>query len=177
MFDPTIFDNLKVVIEGEVYDLDLEGKAQVIDRSDLIDLAKMSREYSITFREEFENTEATVFLNINADHLSSEILEKSSAEDLGCDLTLQFYLPISQVDKDCDSIKFIIARNWRKYHARVEQEVSFIYGDHIDYHDCITLTFPESINEEQTDLIPSLIQEVYQTIHSLNSYLKQPPSK
>ena len=26
MFDPTIYDNIKVVLEGAVYDLDLEGK-------------------------------------------------------------------------------------------------------------------------------------------------------
>ncbi|MDF0725751.1 hypothetical protein PY093_03360 [Cytobacillus sp. S13-E01] len=39
MFDPTIFDNLKVVIEGEVYDLDLTGDFLVTNRSDSIDIA------------------------------------------------------------------------------------------------------------------------------------------
>ncbi|MCV9888442.1 hypothetical protein [Metabacillus halosaccharovorans] len=47
MFDPTVFDNLKVVIEGYIYDMDIDEQISVTDRSDIIDLAKMSRQYSI----------------------------------------------------------------------------------------------------------------------------------
>lgn len=50
MFDPTVFDNLKTVLEGAVYDLDLEGVILVINRNDLVDLAHFSRTYKITFQ-------------------------------------------------------------------------------------------------------------------------------
>ena len=33
MFDPTIYENLKVVFEGAVYDLDLDGHLTVGDRT------------------------------------------------------------------------------------------------------------------------------------------------
>ncbi len=34
MFDPTAFDNLKVIVEGAVYDFDLHGDILVTDRKD-----------------------------------------------------------------------------------------------------------------------------------------------
>ncbi|UTW70295.1 hypothetical protein KHA80_06930 [Anaerobacillus sp. HL2] len=41
MFDPTIYENLKVVIEGEVYDHDMNGRILII-QIDIVDLATMS---------------------------------------------------------------------------------------------------------------------------------------
>ncbi|KKB37705.1 hypothetical protein [Bacillus thermotolerans] len=49
MFDPTAFDNIKFIMQAEVYDRELEGLLRVQDRKDQIDLAKLSREASITF--------------------------------------------------------------------------------------------------------------------------------
>ncbi|KPV55085.1 periplasmic component, partial [Paenibacillus sp. A3] len=50
MFDPTIFDNLKVVLEGHLYDLDAEQTIRVIGREDFIDLASMKRIFSMRIR-------------------------------------------------------------------------------------------------------------------------------
>ncbi|NUJ69854.1 hypothetical protein HUS64_21435, partial [Pseudoalteromonas sp. 2102] len=51
MFDPTIFDNLKTVVEGAVYDLDVTDElVTVVDRSDIIDLAKFTRAYALSFQ-------------------------------------------------------------------------------------------------------------------------------
>lgn len=47
--DPTIFDNLKVVLEGSLYDLDREGRLRVADRADLVDLASMQRLFRMGF--------------------------------------------------------------------------------------------------------------------------------
>lgn len=49
MFDPTAFDNLKVIVEGAVYDFDLHGDILVTDRKDMMDLASLSRIYHISF--------------------------------------------------------------------------------------------------------------------------------
>lgn len=49
MFDPTVFDNLKVVLEGCVYDYDLEDKIVVTGRNDIVDLATLTRTFSIRF--------------------------------------------------------------------------------------------------------------------------------
>ena len=47
MFDPTAFENMKVVLEGAVYDRDFIGDILVINRDDIVNLANMSRTYKI----------------------------------------------------------------------------------------------------------------------------------
>jgi hypothetical protein len=52
MFDPTIYDNLKVVFEGEAYDLDAQGEFLVTLREDMVNLADMSRCFTMAFGSE-----------------------------------------------------------------------------------------------------------------------------
>ena len=50
MYDPTIFDNLKVAFENQVYDLDnLENEITITNRIDRMDFAVMGREFTIEF--------------------------------------------------------------------------------------------------------------------------------
>ena len=44
MFDPTAYENMRVVLEGIFYDKDLSGEILVIDRNDIVNTAKLSRE-------------------------------------------------------------------------------------------------------------------------------------
>lgn len=64
MFDPTAFDNLKVIVEGAVYDFDLHGDILVTDRKDMMDLASLSRIYHISFQltEPFEPLVNNIFI-------------------------------------------------------------------------------------------------------------------
>ncbi|VXB58179.1 conserved hypothetical protein [Bacillus sp. 349Y] len=66
MFDPTAFDNLKVVLEGAVYDFDLGGEIDIVDRKDLFDFAHYERKYQIQYR--LKGTQgASVRLELKAD--------------------------------------------------------------------------------------------------------------
>ena len=49
LFDPTAFDNMKVVLEGAVYDRDILGDILVVNRDDLINLASLSRQFTMEF--------------------------------------------------------------------------------------------------------------------------------
>jgi hypothetical protein len=49
LFDPTAYENLKVVFEGIVYDYDLNEEITIIERNDYINLADMSRTYNLSF--------------------------------------------------------------------------------------------------------------------------------
>jgi hypothetical protein len=62
VFDPTAFDNWKVVVEGALYDLDREGQLIIIGREDLVDLAKMSRKFQIRVRESESSSQAELQL-------------------------------------------------------------------------------------------------------------------
>ncbi|RHW42280.1 hypothetical protein D1B31_06575 [Neobacillus notoginsengisoli] len=92
MFDPTAFDNMKVIIEGTFYDLDADGKIMVMDRKDLMDLASISRQFSLFFYvPEFPGIEAEFRLIAGLENLASELLEKDQAgPKAGCELILYF---------------------------------------------------------------------------------------
>lgn len=51
MFDPTVFDNLKVAMENAVYDLDnLDSRIDITQRIDRLEMSVMSREFGVQFR-------------------------------------------------------------------------------------------------------------------------------
>ncbi|MGZ6550889.1 MAG: hypothetical protein ACXVDJ_11495 [Tumebacillaceae bacterium] len=94
MFDPTIYDNLKVVFEGALYDLDREGRVLVSGREDLIDLAAMSR----TFRMQVEKLEgcckAKVELSSGLVDFAGELRRMRLADEVpGCELRIGLWLP------------------------------------------------------------------------------------
>jgi hypothetical protein len=98
LFDPTIYDNLKVVFEGALYDLDREGRVLVSGREDLIDLAAMAR----TFRMQVEKSgglcKAKVELCSGLVDFASELRRMHLAGEVpGCELGIQFWLPESLI--------------------------------------------------------------------------------
>lgn len=89
MFDPTIYDNIKVVLEGAVYDLDLDGKILITRREDLVDLSSMSRTYAIEFARKMDKpSKAEINLHVHLSDLAAEILENPTAKP-GCTLTIK----------------------------------------------------------------------------------------
>ncbi|WP_128894071.1 hypothetical protein [Longirhabdus pacifica] len=50
MFDPTVFDNLKVIVEGTVYDAEVDKQIKILDREDHVNIANMSRMFRISFQ-------------------------------------------------------------------------------------------------------------------------------
>ncbi len=48
MYDPTIYDNLKVAFENHIYDLDnLEHKITIMNRMDRMDYAVLARDFLV----------------------------------------------------------------------------------------------------------------------------------
>ncbi|MGD6831620.1 hypothetical protein ACQCT5_05630 [Sutcliffiella halmapala] len=88
MFDPTVFDNLKVIIEGAIYDLDLDGELQVVNRRDLVDLANMSRQFSMDIAVSAEML-GRVELSSNLENISGELLKRLDRP--GCSVTVSFF--------------------------------------------------------------------------------------
>ncbi|WP_156187039.1 hypothetical protein [Bacillus sp. FJAT-27231] len=80
LFDPTAFDNIKFMIQAEVYDRDLAGLFHVHSRKDLVDLATLSRESVITFSLK-DSADLRVSLVVKADleKLAGELLPSSNA--------------------------------------------------------------------------------------------------
>ncbi|MEK1830800.1 hypothetical protein AAAC51_22435 [Priestia megaterium] len=95
MFDPIVFDNLKVVVEGEIYDLDLSGQVSVTNREDFVDLAQFTRTYRISFQPHFCCT-ASLTLSTDLDNIHAE-LTPSRVEKPGCTVYIHFQLKTKTV--------------------------------------------------------------------------------
>jgi hypothetical protein len=99
MFDPTVFDNLKVIVEGYIYDLDLEKEISVINRSDMIDLARMSRKFIITYSQvEKESPSVSFEIEMKQKQLSGEL--QRTINNPGCYLELTFQEEMNGQDYD-----------------------------------------------------------------------------
>ncbi|HEU4962992.1 MAG TPA: hypothetical protein VFV52_03895 [Bacilli bacterium] len=98
MFDPTIFDNLKVVLEGALYELDADKRALVIGREDLVDLAGMSRAFRMRLRLPEGACVAEVELTSGLLDFAAELQRLRLAEEApGSRLQVSFRMPPDRV--------------------------------------------------------------------------------
>ncbi|MBM4762050.1 hypothetical protein [Bacillus sp. B15-48] len=96
MFDPTAFDNIKVVVEGAIYDKDLDGDIRIVDRDDIINLAKLSRRFSLSFslsHQKRNSVIAVLIVEAALKNLAAEILDHAETSPLaGAEITVSFLL-------------------------------------------------------------------------------------
>ncbi|MFC7366723.1 MULTISPECIES: hypothetical protein [Bhargavaea] len=127
MSDPTIFENLKVAFENHLYNLDnLEGRILVTGRSDLMDVADLSRTLIIRFvRTDLPDIPVEVELSASASDLAGEILEIPETEP-GVTLRVRFEKPVTDPAEQCEKIGVILTDLWER-DIRLTQTLSFDY--------------------------------------------------
>ncbi|MCW1929427.1 hypothetical protein [Bhargavaea beijingensis] len=127
MSDPTIFENLKVAFENHFYNLDnLDGRILITGRSDLMDLADLSRTLVVRFvRTDRTEVPVEVELCASARDLAGEILEVEEAEP-GVTLRVRFDKPVTDPAKQCERIGAMLADLWER-DIRLTQTLSFDY--------------------------------------------------
>ncbi|MEK3687176.1 MULTISPECIES: hypothetical protein [Paenibacillus] len=168
LFHPTVFDNIKIAFENQIYDYDnLDGILVVTDRSDLLNLALMSREFSLSFKlTEGNNVTSEIMLQSSVKDLGDEIME-TPGSDPGCTLLLRFYMEIDDVNVQCPAAEKILSTIWGPDFQPV-QSLSFRYGQEGDtYNNCIELQFKRQITEEQMEDIPNLLKFLLQSAGEL----------
>ncbi|WNS40955.1 hypothetical protein [Paenibacillus sp. MMS20-IR301] len=168
LFHPTVFDNIKIALENQIYDYDnLDGILMVTDRSDVLDLALMSREFSLAFKlTEGHNVTSEIVLKSSVKELSEEILAAPGANP-GCILLLRFYMEIEDVNEQCPAIEKLLISIWGPDFQPV-QSLSFRYGQGNDtYNCCIELQFKRQITEDQMEDLPNLLQFLLQSAGEL----------
>ncbi|MGG1878204.1 hypothetical protein [Paenibacillus campinasensis] len=169
MFDPTVFENLKVGIENIVYDLDnLDKKVLVTGRSDLLNMAVMSRSFVLQFELTGQHeTYAEIVLEAGVQDLAAEILEIPD-ETPGCALKLRFTQTIEDVEAGCPVMAEIVQRIWEP-EVQPIQTVGFMYGEKpVRYLSTIEIGFSRKIHEEQMGDLPKLVDYMLQTLAALN---------
>jgi len=167
MFDPTVFDNLKVVIEGALYDLDLEGQLLITDRQDQVEMAKMGRQYRITFKDKtIDEIQAYINLKIDLDNLVTE-LRSLDENKPGCHLEIGFIFKLESLDV-CSGIERVLTTIWGE-EREIEQEISFQYGTRNQYINNSKITFHRLIQEDHIDDLLEMVDYIIETIHQLHT--------
>ncbi|OJD72307.1 hypothetical protein [Bacillus sp. NH11B] len=175
MFDPTAFENLKVIVEGAVYDFDLHGDILVTDRKDVMDLASLSRMYSISFQltEPFKTmVEATFSLSVDAKNLSGEILEVPQFIP-GCEMKLEFSFEMEQPEVGCEEIETLLHSIWGK-ERMITQKISYEYNKQaILYHNKVEVLFQKAITEDHVDDLIAVISHMIETVRTIQHFLQK----
>ncbi|GLV66172.1 hypothetical protein Bmyc01_48410 [Bacillus mycoides] len=175
MFDPTAFENLKVIVEGAVYDFDLHGDILVTDRKDVMDLASLSRMYSISFQltEPFKTmVEATFSLSVDAKNLSGEILEVPQFIP-GCEMKLEFSFEMEQPEVGCEEIETLLHSIWGK-ERMITQKISYEYNKQaISYHNKVEVLFQKAITEDHVDDLIAVISHMIETVRTIQHFLQK----
>ncbi|MBK5473948.1 MULTISPECIES: hypothetical protein [Bacillus] len=175
MFDPTAFENLKVIVEGAVYDFDLHGDILVTDRKDVMDLASLSRMYSISFQltETFKTmVEATFSLSVDAKNLSGEILEVPQFIP-GCEMKLEFSFEMEQPEIGCEEIETLLHSIWGK-ERMITQKISYEYNKQaISYHNKVEVLFQKTITEDHVDDLIAVISHMIETVRTIQHFLQK----
>ncbi|MEI4770085.1 hypothetical protein WAX74_10590 [Psychrobacillus sp. FJAT-51614] len=170
MFDPTIFENLKVAFENQVYDLDnIERKIHITNREDQIDLSILAREFSVQFSlVDPQDVTAEIVLKATLDELAGEILELP-VKNIGCTLLLRFYKRVQNFPIQCNIIEQTIKEIWED-DSKLTQTLSFLYNqEEPGYLDTIEVEFTRKINEEHMGEIEEFLEHVLETLEELHS--------
>ncbi|MDZ5473159.1 hypothetical protein SM124_15685 [Bacillus sp. 31A1R] len=175
MFDPTAFENMKVVIEGELYDRDLGGEITVTDRNDLVNLAKLSRLFELTFylqNKKSHPVKCTILLQAALENLAAELLPIARSEEKsGCYVEVNFHLNHINMEGIHNHIEQIMFNIWGK-ERNYNQKVSFnplLKGQNVDT--VVTIDFNRLILEEQIDDLVEMIHYMVETLNQLQKLL------
>lgn len=174
MFDPTAYENMKVVIEGALYDRDLVGEILILDRNDVVNLAKLSRTYEVTIaRSDEYSVRSTFRLSAGLDNLAAELLPSSkSASSAGAHVLISFNLEHPNSKATDEWIERELRGIWG--HARTYKQVISLdpFSDSDMIRKEIVLEFNRLIYEEQIDDIEAMITYMLLTLDKLEELKK-----
>ncbi|WFR64945.1 hypothetical protein P9222_13490 [Paenibacillus amylolyticus] len=157
MFDPTVYDNLKVGFENYLYDMDnLDERIQITGRKDRLEMAVMSREFTLQFslRNRPEVT-GEVLLSSSLEELAAEILETPGAHP-GCRLELRFSMVVKEPEEKCPAILPIMQKSWPE--QRICQNVQYIFDEQpMKYNVTAHVYFDRSVNEDQMGILLNFV--------------------
>lgn len=170
MFDPTAFDNMKVVIEGALYDFDLDGEIIITDRNDWMNLAKMSRSFDVSFQLPEKMATAKLEMESSLMNLAAELLPESIRQkQSGCQVKLYFFLEEDSIDRDFKEIDRILISIWGET-RKFTQIIQYNRLNGPDYRKyTITVEFERLIDEEQMENLVEMIEFMISTLHQLQS--------
>jgi hypothetical protein len=177
MFDPTAFENIKVVVEGEIYDRDLSGEIAVTDRNDWINTAKLSRKYEISFSlagYEPSSLSATLTIQAGLENLAAELLGSESANQLaGCKVEISFSLIHRNEMSIYHAVQELLENIWGRDRA-INQFAQLVP---LEKKSLVTnraiVSFNRLVYEDQIDDLTEMIDYMIASLENLKKLLSE----
>ncbi|MFD2115106.1 hypothetical protein ACFSTH_06060 [Paenibacillus yanchengensis] len=169
LYDPTIFENLKVAIENQLYDRDnIDQTIYIAGRKDILDMAVMEREFRLKFHlVGTPNVSAEIVLHASLTDLAAEILQQTETVP-GCQLFIQYDMEINDEQRQCLAIEQALQAIWGQQ-VSITQNISHIYGErNSTYRNNIHVAFQRKISEEQMNDIGSLADHMVESLFILH---------
>lgn len=175
MYHPSVYDNLKVVLEGAVYDLDFSGDIEIVNRKDLVDHAIFERNYSIDFvvSEIGDLMRGNITLTATLEDLATEKLN-DNPEGAGSKLTLEIKTPVYEIETDCKQLQSIL-KKWTSGDLKgdIQQKLTYIYGESRNvFNNTISIQLQKRVAEEEPERISKVLEQVLLSMKEMNDYFK-----
>ncbi|AJD91243.1 hypothetical protein JMA_19260 [Jeotgalibacillus malaysiensis] len=161
MFDPTAFDNLKTVLEGTVYDRDLDGTVKITNRSDKVDIATLCRSFTVTFHVQEKSFEADMNLYADLKKLSAELLPDRKGQEAGASISIIFRKYASEWT---DDELTILSEQWGENRCYDIRKVSSTRNE--DFCEAV-VRFERTITEDMLRDIEDMVYFVIETLDFL----------
>jgi hypothetical protein len=176
MFDPTAFDNMKVVIEGALYDLDIIGKIEITDRNDIVNMAKMSRYFDLQFKLKDERRTpifAKIMIESQLVHLAAELIPGLKSENLaGCQIRLEFHFEENLNLNQFHEVQTIALEIWGTNRKITQTVLYHPLDENSAQNILLTIEFDRIVSEEQMDDLIELTDVMVKTIKRLQALLE-----
>ena len=175
MYHPSVYDNLKVVLEGAVYDLDFSREIEIINRKDLMDQAIIERSYCIDFVVSAigESMRGTISLTSNLEDLAMEKLN-DNPEGAGSKLSCVIKTPVYEIETDCKQLQSIL-KKWGSGDLKgdIQQKLTYIYGQprHV-FTNTISIQLQKPVAEEEPERISSVLDQLSASMKEMTEYFK-----
>jgi hypothetical protein len=173
LFDPTAYENMKIVMEGVLYDKDLAGEISITDRNELINTAKLSRRYEITFQDRnFPGASCTFIMEAALENLAAELHPAILSEKLsGCRISIQFCFEHKNEPEQIAGIDRLMKAIWGE-NRTISQTLSY---DPLSQKGTVQnkteITFGRLIYEDQIDDLALLSDHMGQCLRKLEEVL------
>ncbi|MCK1991166.1 hypothetical protein GW626_12540 [Peribacillus muralis] len=174
MFDPTAFENMKVVLEGAVYDRDFIGDILVISRDELVNLSTMSRSYKIEMKLKEaiapQSISGAIEIHATLQNLSSELLDSNVNEThSGCTVDIFISFPTKLDEVRIEAFLNDLEKIWGDQRIITVKTSETISKKSEPVHSSLfKVSFGRLIKEEQMEDLEDMVEYLIQSIRAVN---------
>ncbi|OIK07444.1 hypothetical protein [Bacillus sp. MUM 13] len=178
MFDPTAYENMKVVIEGAFYDRDLEGEIAVTGRQDIMNLADLSRKFSIEMElkehMQIRTLKGGMTIEASLENLGSELLQPILNESqAGCSVRIFISFPYQLKQQEIGGLMALLSDIWGEERL-IEITSSKVTESRSEAHEFLTnasISFGRLVAEDQLDDLLDMIDYLIRSLEKIHSFL------